>query len=492
MPNVTTEHAVFVEVAVLLLLSVVASKASERLGIPALLMFLLIGMLAGSEGPGGIDFDDPGTANFLGTLALAYILFSGGLDTNWRSVRPVLRAGMVLATAGVLLTALLVAAFAKVLLGLSWLEGLLLGSVISSTDAAAVFSILRSRSVSLRGRLRPLLELESGSNDPMAVFLTVTFVELLKNPEATAWGAVPAFFQQMLVGAVAGLAFGEGIIFAVNRIRLEYEGLYPVLTLSLVLLVFGTTDWLGGNGFLAVYVAGIVFGNGDFLHKRSLMRFHDGLAWLMQIGMFLTLGLLVFPSQLVSVIGPGLAIAGFLMFVARPAAVLICLAGSELTLRERILTCWVGLRGAVPIVLATFPMMAGLPRAQGVFNLVFFVVITSVLLQGKSLPQAARWLRLDKPLRKRARPPLEFDRTEQSARTSMVEILVDEESPAAGKRIIDLRLPRGALVVRVSRGGECFVPDGGTVLQPDDVALVLGNKETLNAVQQLLRPEQEP
>lgn len=487
-----TESAVFLGVSVLLLASVLASKASERLGVPALLMFLLIGMLAGSEGPGGIYFDDARIAKFLGTLALAYILFSGGLDTDWQSVRPVLRTGMVLATAGVVLTAVLVATFAVMLLGFSWLEGLLLGSVISSTDAAAVFAILRSRSVSLKGRLRPLLELESGSNDPMAVFLTVTMITLLKDPAGSWWSAVPTFVQQMLVGAAVGLLSGKATIYLVNKIRLEYEGLYPVLTLACVLLVFGMADLLGGNGFLAVYLAGIIIGNGDFLHKRSLVRFHDGLAWLMQIAMFLTLGLLVFPSRLVPVIGSGVMLCGFLMVIARPVSVMLCLAGSRLTRREKLLTSWVGLRGSVPIVLATFPMMAGVSRADTIFNLVFFVVITSVLLQGKSLPLVARWLGLDRPLQRRPRPPLELDRTEQSIRATMAEVVISPDSSTADKRIIELGLPRGALVVLVSRGGEYFVPNGGTVLQPNDVALVLGDEDAINAAQRLLHPQEKP
>jgi len=248
------------------------------------------------------------------------------------------------------------------------------------------------------------------------------------------------------------------------------------------------TDLLGGNGFLAVYLAGILVGNGDLLHRQSLMRFHDGLAWLMQIAMFLTLGLLVFPSRLVPVVGSGLMLCGFLMLIARPVSVMLCLAGSGLTWRQKLLTCWVGLRGSVPIVLATFPLMAGLPQADMIFNLVFFVVITSVLLQGKSLPLVARWLGVDQPLHRRARPPLEFERTEPGIRASMAEIVVSPGASTSGKRVIDLGLPRGALVVLVDRNGEYFIPNGGTVLQPGDVAMVLGDENALKAVLGLLHP----
>jgi cell volume regulation protein A len=479
-------HYIILGVSLLLLISVLASKASERLGVPALLMFLFIGMLAGSEGPGGIHFDDPVLVRLIGTFALAYILFAGGLDTEWKSVRPVFRSGMILATVGVLLTAAFVGGFAVLVLGFTWLEGLLLGSVMSSTDAAAIFAVLRSRKVSLKGNLKPLLELESASNDPMAVFLTVTMLTLLADPTVPWWSAFPAFVKQMLIGGALGLLLGKGAIYLVNRIRLEYEGLYPVLTMTLVLLVFGVTETLGGNGFLAVYIAGVVLSNADFIHKRSLGRFHDGLSWLMQIAMFLILGLQVFPSHLTPVIGSGLLLSAFLMVGARPLAVMTCLVGSGLSVREKLLTSWAGLRGAVPIVLATFPMTADVPQAQMIFNLVFFVVIASVLLQGRSLTRVARWLGLDRPIESKPRMPLEFDQMEGALRTSMVELVVSPDAPAAGKPIIQVKLPPGVLVAMIQRSGEYLVPNGGTEFQPGDVVLVLGEKESLGTVKRLL------
>nr|MBA3715657.1 potassium/proton antiporter [Pyrinomonadaceae bacterium] len=303
-------------VAVLLLLSILASKASGRLGVPALLLFLAVGMLAGSEGPGGIPFDDAYAAQFLGVVALVFILFAGGLDTAWEDVRPVFGKAVALSTVGVLVTAALVGLFAWGVLGFSPLAGLLLGAIVSSTDAAAVFAVLRARSVGLKGEIKPLLELESGSNDPMAVFLTAGLTGLLVNQNSSVIGLIPMFFQQMALGTALGYGLGRGMVFVINRMRLEYEGLYPVFTLALVVLTYGATASLGGNGFLAVYIAGLVMGNNDFIHKQSLIRFHDGLAWLMQIAMFLTLGLLVFPSRLVPIVGVGLLVALFLMFVA--------------------------------------------------------------------------------------------------------------------------------------------------------------------------------
>ncbi len=478
---------IFLGISLLLLISVLASKASEWLGVPALLIFLAIGMLVGSEGPGGIWFDNYALAQMIGTLALAYILFSGGLDTDWKTVRPVLRPAGILATIGVFLTAAFVALFATLFLNFSWLEGLLLGSVMSSTDAAAVFAILRSRSICLKGRLQPLLELESGSNDPMAVFLTVTMIRLLQTPDLPWWSAFPNLLWQMILGAIMGFLFGKLIIYLINRTRLEYEGLYPVLTLALVLFAYGLTDALGGNGFLAVYLAGVYLGNKTFLHKRSLLRFHSGIAWLMQITIFLTLGLLVYPSHLVPVIGSGLLLAAFLMLVARPATVFLCLIRSDFSFREKILISWVGLRGAVPIVLSIFPLMAGVERGEEIFNLVFFIVIASVLLQGKFLPTISRRLKLDNPFKRRHRPPLEFDHTEPGIHADMIEIRVPPASPVIGKRLVELELPPGVLITLIRKsGGEYFIPNGGTVLEANDQVLVLGATQHLEEIERRL------
>ena len=295
----------------LLLLSVIASKAFGRMGIPALLLFLGIGMLAGSDGPGGIHFDNPWLAQSLGVVALTFILFAGGMDTDWESVRRALGIGVGLSTVGVAVTAGLVGWFAVAALQMSWHEGLLIGAIVSSTDAAAVFAVMRSRYVSLRGILKPLLELESGSNDPMAVFLTIGIISLITGASGSPLDLVPMFIRQMVLGGAIGYGIGKLMVLLVNRLRLEYEGLYPVLTLSFVLLTYSGSTWLGGNGFLAVYLAGLMMGNSEFVHKRSLTRFHDGLAWLMQITMFLALGLQVFPTQLVPIAGTGLLLALF-------------------------------------------------------------------------------------------------------------------------------------------------------------------------------------
>ena len=376
--------------AILLLGSILASKTSGRVGVPSLLLFLGVGMLVGSDGLGWIYFDDPRQAQFIGNVGLVFILFSGGLDTRWDSIRPVVWHGVTLSTLGVAITAAAVGICAPFFTPLTWKEGLLLGAIISSTDAPAVFTILRSKGVGLRGSMRPLLELESGSNDPMAYLLATAMLQLFapggQGDANSYWALAGMFVQQMAIGALAGWAMGVLITKLVNRVTLDFDGLYPVLLLALVLLTFAGTQLLGGNGFLAVYLAGIVLGNRNFVHKNSLVRFYDGQAWLAQIVIFLVLGLLVFPKQLVPVMVPGLLISAVLIFLARPLAVLICLAPFKYTWAKRVMISWVGLRGAVPIVLATYPMVMGLESASYIFNIVFFIALTSVAVQGTTLP----------------------------------------------------------------------------------------------------------
>lgn len=475
----------------LLLLSVIASKAFGRMGIPALLLFLGIGMLAGSDGPGGIHFDYPWLAQSLGVVALTFILFAGGMDTEWESVRRVLGIGIGLSTVGVAVTAGLVGWFATTALDMSWLEGLLIGAIVSSTDAAAVFAVMRSRYVSLRGVLKPLLELESGSNDPMAVFLTIGLISLITGASGSPLDLIPMFIRQMVLGGAIGYGVGKLMVVLVNRLRLEYEGLYPVLTLSFVLFTYSGSTWLGGNGFLAVYLAGLMMGNSEFVHKRSLTRFHDGLAWLMQISMFLVLGLQVFPAQLVPIAGTGLLLALFLMFVARPVAVFATLALTRLNMKEKTMVAWVGLRGAVPIILATFPLLAEVPQATTTFHLVFFIVLTSVLLQGTSIPIVARWLNVDEPLAPRKESSPVWD-APTSLKSGLLEVRIPEHSWSIGQRLLDLGLPKGAFILLIARNGKCFVPDGTTVLQADDSLLAFTDQFSFLRLRSILEGRHPP
>ncbi|HYO81223.1 MAG TPA: potassium/proton antiporter [Bryobacteraceae bacterium] len=469
----------------LLLVSIGASRVSARLGIPALLFFLAIGMLAGSDGPGGIWFDNAQLAQAAGSVALAYILFSGGLDTRWAAVRRVLWPGLSLATVGVFMTALFTGAFASHILGLSLTEGMLIGAIVSSTDAAAVFNVLRTQRLVLRKPLGSLLEFESGMNDPMAVLLTVALTQAMAVGDATVGGALWLFARELVLGAVLGFAFGKLGLWLLNSVRLESEGLYPVLVLALVMATFGGTAAVGGSGFLAVYIAGLVLGKDDFVHRRSINRFIDGIAWLMQIAMFLILGLLVFPSRLPAVAFAGTAVAFFLVLVARPAAVFISLAFSELGVRQKLLVSWVGLRGAVPIVLATFPLLAGVKSADLYFHLVFFVVVSSVLIQGPAIPWVARRLGLgSQDIRSRRSGPLEFVPALRSS-SELIEVVLKDSSPQRGKRIVDIEWPPASLAVLLTRGDEYVVPRGTTELFSGDELLVLCPKQEVNRLQRL-------
>ncbi len=477
----------------LVLIGVLASKLSSRFGVPALLLFLAVGMLAGSDGPGGIDFDNAELAQSLGIVALAVILFAGGLDARWSSVRPVIGQASVMATAGVLGTALVVGAVATWVLDVPPATGLLVGAIVSSTDAAAVFSVLRSRNISLKGTIRPLLELESGSNDPMAVFLTIGFLELVTEPSSSAIDLIPLFIAQMVVGGVVGLAAGKIGVWAINRIRLDYDGLYPVFALALVGATYGIAASLQGSGFLAVYIAGLMASRARFVHKQSLMRFFDAIAWIGQIGMFVVLGLLVFPSDLIAVAPEGLLIAATLIFVARPLAVLLSLTPFRVPLRQQTLVGWVGLRGAVPIVLATFPLMEGLPDSILIFNLVFFVVITSVLVQGTTIPLVAKWLRVTEPAAEPTPWPIELTTTPPDG-SELRELTVTEDSRAADCAVVDLGLPAGTMILLIERDGTFAIPTGTTVLRASDKILALGTQVGMRALVELTEPPtaQEP
>jgi cell volume regulation protein A len=470
----------------LLLLGTLLSKISGRFGVPALVLFLLLGMVAGSEGIGGIPFDDAAVAQTLGILALVVILFSGGLDTGWKSVRPVMFRALSLATIGVGITAAIVGGVAAWILHLPLIEGILIGAIVSSTDAAAVLAVLRTANLRLKKDIQPLLELESGSNDPMAVFLTTALTGLIIHPATGIGSLLMSLVLQMVIGAAAGFAIGRASVWLINRLDLEIEGLYPVLTLSLALLTFGLSSELLGNGFLAVYVAGIVLGNGDIVHRRSLMRFHEGLAWLMQIVMFVMLGLLVFPSHLPAVAGAGLLLA-IVLILARPVSVMISLALSKMGGRQKLFISWVGLRGAVPIILATFPMLSGVPDAELIFDLVFFIVLVSVLLQGTTVPVVARWLKLGEQAETRHRSPIEFEKTGKGG-ADLLEMIVPHTSPVAGRQLNHLGLPHGALVVLISRADEFLVAQGNTVLREGDVLLVLADRHGLREVEGIISP----
>lgn len=465
MPAGITLEVLLVLAAFFLLLCVVASKISAKLGIPALLLFLCIGMLAGSDGPGGIEFTDLALTKSLGTLALAFILFAGGLETNWQAIRPIALKGLALSTIGVVVTCISVGAFVHYVLKFPPLPSLLLGAVVSSTDAAAIFGVLKSSGIRLKHNITELLEFESGTNDPVAIFLTITLTSMITEPGFSATTIIPRLLLEMPLGAVIGWLGAKGAVWLINRIRLEYDGLYPVITLATVCLVFGGSAWIHGNPFLAVYVAGISMGSQNFLHRLALTQFHDAMAWITQIGVFLLLGLLVFPSQLPSVAFSGVLLSLFLIFVARPVAVFASLALSKMQKRTKLFIAWAGLRGAVPIILATFPALAGVNEATEIFNLVFFVVLTSVLIQGTTLRPLAKLLSV-------SRPASSTSGMKPASGGDLLEITLVEGSKAVGLQVVELGLPPTALIVLLTRAGSQYVPQGSTVLQIGDRILV--------------------
>jgi len=483
--TVTPENILLIA-SVLVFISVLAGKTSFRIGVPTLILFLAVGMLAGSEGIGKIPFDDPGLAQFIGIVALNFILFSGGFETDWNSVKPIMWQGIALSVAGVLLTALSVGIFVWWVTDFTIFEGLLLGAIVSSTDAAAVFSILRSKSLALKGHIRPTLEFESGSNDPMAYILTIVFIGLIQNGEQSFWAVLLMFFTQLLLGGAFGYLFGLGSKFVINHIRLDYEGLYPVLSITLMILTYSVTTAVGGNGFLAVYISALYLGHQDLMHKRTIIKMFDGLAWLMQIILFVVLGLLVFPSHIVPVIGIGLLVSAFLIFVARPVSTFLILAFFRVQTRTKLFISWVGLRGAVPIVFATYPLMAGLEKAEMIFNIVFFISLTSVLLQGTTVPLVAKWLHVSLPARVKSVTAADVLLSEPM-NSEFAEFTIAPESVVAGMKIIDLGFPQNARIAMIKRENKYLIPDGMTVIQPGDRLIVLaGSKNILDAVTECL------
>lgn len=479
----TTENILLIG-SILLFMSLFAGKTSYRFGVPVLLLFLSLGMLAGSEGIGKIQFDSPATAQFIGIMALNFILFSGGLDTDWQGVKPVLLQGISLSSLGVILTAASVGIFVWTITDFSIYEGMLLGAIVSSTDSAAVFSILRSKNLALKGNLRSVLELESGSNDPMAYILTIIFTGLVINQDAGFLSILPMFLQQLLIGGILGMAFGKLGTMLINNIRLEYEGLYIVLVIAIMFFGFSFTDFIGGNGFLAVYICAVFLGNQDLMHKKKILKSFDSFAWLMQIILFLTLGLLVYPSEMIPFLGIGLAISGFLILVARPLSVMASLAPFQLDIRSRLLISWVGLRGAVPIVFATYPLILGVDKAYMIFNIVFFISITSVLIQGTSLPKVAAWLKLTLPAEFKIRTKSDMELND-SIKSLLTEIIIPINSVAAGKQIVQLGIPKTAHISFILREKKYITPHGSTeVMAYDKLYILTEDKISLDQVKE--------
>lgn len=468
-------------VSILFFLSILAGKAGYKFGVPALLLFLFVGMICGSDGL-GIQFDNIKVAQTIGTVALCIILFSGGMDTKIEEVRPVAVQGIILATVGVLLTAILtgviiwwVLGMTNASAGIGILTSLLMASTMSSTDSASVFSILRSKGLHLKNNLRPLLELESGSNDPMAYILTITFIQII-NTSMTPnyWIVAGTLVLQLLIGVVVGFLLGKLAVITINRIKVDNDSLYPILVFTFCIFIFSATYFLKGNSYLAVYIGGLVIGNSKFVHKRSSLNFFDGLAWMSQLLIFLTLGLLVNPSELIDVLVPGLIISFVMIFITRPVSVLFCLLPfRKMGFKDKIFVSWVGLRGAVPIIFAILVLAENVPHARFIFNIVFLCTLVSLIVQGTSLPKMATWLKLTKP-KSGLRKAQEFDiAMADDIKSVTTEIKLSEKMLERGDRLMDLTMPDKTLVVLVKRDGKSFVPTGKTHLQANDVLLII-------------------
>jgi cell volume regulation protein A len=460
-------ETLFLTLSTLIIISILISRLSNNIGVPVLLLFLAIGMLAGSEGPGGIYFNDPQLAQNIGITSLVLILFSGGLGSEWKHVKPVLWPAVSLSTLGVLVTTTAVGCFTTWLFDLPWHISLLLGAIVASTDAAAVFSIIGARNIKIKGNITPLLELESGSNDPMAVFLTITLLEITTAKESSYLAMAGDFLLEMGIGLALGLLLGKAIVFLINRLKFPIEGLYPVFVFASAFFVYALTAMVHGSGFLAVYVAGMMVGSANIVHKKNIFRFFDGTAWVSQILMFITLGLLVFPSHILPAIKTEFLISLFLIFIARPLGVFVSLIPFQYTIKEKAFISWVGLRGAVPIILATFPMIAGIPEAQWIFNVVFFIVLTSALFQGWSIPWVANLLKLNAPPSKLITMPSEFNNLDQTNRT-LIKLTVPDSDLFCYKPLVEVKALKGSLIISVKRETNYFVPSGGSTLEPGD------------------------
>ena len=478
---ITTENILLIG-SILFFISILIGKTSSRIGVPVLLLFLIIGMVAGKDGV-GIEFESPATAQFIGVISLSIILFSGGMDTKIEEIRPVVKQGILLATVGVLLTTIFTGGFIYLIAyrafsgsSATLIGCMLLAAVMSSTDSASVFNILRSKNLNLKHNLRPLLELESGSNDPMAYMLTILLIQVIQSGEIHTGQIVLAFTIQFLVGILAGYLLGKCAVWILNHIKIDNPSLYQIILLTFVFFTFSLTNVLQGNGYLAVYIAGLVVGNQRIVYKKYIVNFFDGLAWLFQIIMFLALGLLVNPRELVDVAWIGLLIGIFMIIIARPASVLLCLLPFKwMTFNSRLFVSWIGLRGAVPIIFATYPLLAGTPGAKQIFNIVFFITLLSLLIQGTTVSFSAKFLKLS--FREKKIPKAFEMELPEEVKSVMSEITVTKDMLSGGDFLTDLPLPNNTLVVLIKRFGRFFVPNGCSQLFENDQLLIISDNE---------------
>ncbi len=473
----TTDMIIFL-FGSLLLAGVISAKFSNRFNVPSLVLFIIVGMALNPL----IYYDNAKLTQLFGILALIIILFDGGMQTSWRDIRPVIGGSVSLATIGVMITATVFGVCSVFILGIDWKEGMLIGAIVGSTDAAAVFAVLGSQNV--KKRLTSTLEAESGTNDPMAVFLTISFIEWIQIPDLSVWEMLFSFVWQMGLGLGLGLLAGWFIVQVLNRIALDTSGMYPILAIGFAILTYSGVGLLKGSGFLAVYVMALVIGNSDLQYRFTIVRFNEGFAWLMQIMMFILLGLLVFPLQLLEITWQGLVLSILLMFVARPLGVFISLMYSKFTGKEKTLIAWAGLKGAVPIVMATYPMIAGLEHGQLFFNIVFFIVLTSALIQGATISPLAKRLGLAGEPGGQQVHALELVSVGKT-NMDLVKKTIEPGACIENSYLHQLRLPDDTLITAIIRGEEMIAPKGTTQLLAGDVAYVLVAKNQRDEIRRL-------
>lgn len=471
--------------SVLLMVSIIVGKTGYRFGVPALLLFLIVGMAFGSDGL-GIQFNNAYQAQAIGVVALSVILFSGGMGTKITEIKPILAPGIVLSTIGVVLSALFTGLFIWFISGMSFTSihlplttSLLLAATMSSTDSASVFAILRSQKMNLKHNLRPMLELESGSNDPMAFMLTIILIQFIQSSGMGTGEMISSFFIQFAVGAAVGYGLGKLTVFMLNKINIDNQSLYPILLLSFVFFIFSVTNLLKGNGYLAVYIAGIIVGNSKIIYRKDINTFMDGLTWLFQIIMFLCLGLLVNPHEMLDIAVVALLIAVFMILIGRPLSVFLSLLPfRKITIKSKLFISWVGLRGAVPIIFATYPVVAGVEGYRAIFNIVFFITILSLVLQGTTVSYVAKLLHLSAPMEKEGN---DFGvELPEEINTDLRDITVTEKMLEKADTLKEMSLPQGTLVMLVKRGSEFLIPNGTMKLLAGDKLLIISenNKDS--------------
>ena len=474
----------------LFVISIIATLISARLGAPMLLVFLVIGMLAGEEGIVGIQFDNPQVAFLIGSIALVIILFDGGMRTHPERFRVALAPASMLATVGVVLTCAIVGVSAAYLLDMTLLQGLLLGAILSSTDAAAVFSIFQSQGLRIKERVASTLEIESGSNDPMAVMLTLTLVGVLAEGHALSWDVGRTFLQQAVVGGVMGYGAGRVFVFLCRKLPLNFA-FFPLLAVASCIFIYAMTNMFGGSGFLAVYLMGYLVGNARLPQIIHILRMHDGLAWISQISMFLMLGLLVVPSNLMNHLLSALILAAILIFVARPIAVLFSLIPFRFPVRDQLFISWVGLRGAVPIILALFPWLAGMPDEHLYFDVAFVVVIVSLVVQGWSIVPVARWLKLEVPAELAPDNAMPLDAIPSNDVMEVLSFKVTDSSPVLTLGWQDFQFKQPIQFLGVIRDGEWILPDKKPVFHADDTLMVLAKLKHVQKISEVLAKDAE-